>query len=136
MNTWNLFELEATHDRETIASMGSLKDMAYQVRQRSLPRFPSLRYIPLRYQHLLPLKIARRYQCLAIGEAQGVLTVAMARAHDASVYRLLESLTGYTIFPVLVEPMTLSLLLRRIERHQRLQGYWPRPSSFIHQYQA
>jgi hypothetical protein len=118
--------------RESISSMGNLKEMAHIARKGPLPRFPTLRYIPLRYRRWLSLQLARRYQCLVIGAAQDVLTVAVSSPHEDSFYIFLEQLTGHTIFPVLVEPATLRLLLKRLEQQQLFRGYWSRPSCYIH----
>jgi hypothetical protein len=118
--------------KESSASMGTLKEMAYLVRQGPLPRLPSLRYVPLRYRSWLPLPVARRYQCLVIGLAQGVVTVALARPGNAALYALLEEITSCTVFPVLVSSTSLRLALKRLERDRRLSGLTAHPTSFLH----
>ncbi|GER85295.1 hypothetical protein KTAU_39300 [Thermogemmatispora aurantia] len=118
--------------KESVASMGTLKEMAYLVRQGPLPRLPSLRYVPLRYRGWLPMPVARRYQCLVIGVAQGVATVALARPGNAAFYTLLEEITACTVFPVLVSPSSLRLAIRRLERDQRHSSLALHPAYFLH----
>ncbi len=118
--------------KESVASMGTLKEMAYLVRQGPLPRLSSLRYIPLRYRGWLPQSVARRYQCLVIGLAQGVVTVALARPGNAAFYALLEEITSCTVFPVLAPPSSLRLAIRRLERDQRRPSLSIPPAYFLH----
>nr|BBH95750.1 hypothetical protein KTA_39490 [Thermogemmatispora argillosa] len=115
--------------------MGTLKEMAYLARSGPLPRLPSLRYVPVRYRRWLPLSVAKRYQCLVIGAAQGVATVALAHSGDAAFYALLEELTACTVFPVLVPPSALRLAIKRLERDRRRPSLSMRPTYFLHPYQ-
>src|SRR5216684_1624814 len=76
-----------------------------------IPRFRSLRRVPLPYRDILPLKVMMRHQCLVVGAWQ-----------DISILTLLSKLTGRTIFPVLVDPVRMHLLIQRIDRYQRSKG--------------
>lgn len=132
-NTFNLRKF--SHGEESTVSMGTLKEMAYLVRRGPLPRLPSLKYVPVRYRRWLPLSVAKRYQCLVIGAAQGVATVALARPGDAAFYTLLEEITTCTVFPVLVPPSSLRLAIKRLERDQRRLSLSIHPTDFLPPYQ-
>jgi len=70
------------------------------------------------YRHVLPLKVMMRHQCLVVGATQDTLTVAITDQQDISILTLLSKLTGRTIFPVLVDPVRMHLLIQRIDRYQ------------------
>ena len=74
------------------------------------------------YRHALPLKVMMRHQCLVVGAARDMLTVAITDQQDRSILTLLSKLTGRTIFPVLVDPIRINLLIQRIYRYQHNRG--------------
>lgn len=103
--------------------MNRLETMAISVHGNLIPRLSNLRRVPVRYQHFLPLMVMKRYQCVAIGSAHGVLTVAITDRYDASLIEALSKFTGCAIFPVWVEPARMRLLIKRIERCEQRRGY-------------
>ena len=108
--------------------------MPRSVHDNPIPQFRDLRRIPTRYQHMLPLSVMKRYQCVVIGSAQGVLTVAITNRRDTSIIETLARLTGHPIFPVWVKPTDMRLLIQRIERWERLKvemHRWPHPLNLI-----
>lgn len=104
--------------------MGNMKDIADNVRGNLIPELSALRRVPIRYRYILPLTVVKRFQCIVIGSAQGVLTVAITERQNTTVIELLKRYTGQTIFPVLVEPNRMSLLIRRIERYQQCRRFF------------
>jgi hypothetical protein len=72
--------------------------------------------VPGRYQKILPLAVMKRYQCVVIGKSQGVLTVGITDRRCMYIFKQLGELTGCIIFPVLIDPKKMQLVLRRIER--------------------
>jgi len=99
------------------------------------PRFNTLRWVPLRYRRILPLEVMKRYLCIVVGATQGELTVAFAAQPNKSVIEALKKLTGHKIFPVLVAPDKIRLLIHRIEsyeRHRRSLN-WP---YYVHWFQV
>ncbi len=103
--------------------MNRLEAMVLSVRGNHIPRLSNLRRIPLRYRQFLPLMMMKRYQCVVVGSAHGVLTVAITDRHDTSLIEGLSKFTGCAIFPVLVEPARMRLLIKRIERCEQRRGY-------------
>ncbi len=95
-----------------------LKEMTWSVNSYQMPRFNTVRWVPKRFRGLLPLKVMKRYQCVVVGGAHGVLTVAFIDEQSAYVIEGLKKLTGQDIFPVLVHPIRMRLLLQRIESCQ------------------
>ena len=73
----------------------------------------------MRYRRMLPLTIMKRFQCLVVGSAQGVLTVAITDRQNTSVIESLRRITGQAIFPVLIDPNRMRLLIQRIERYEQ-----------------
>jgi Type II secretion system (T2SS), protein E, N-terminal domain len=92
------------------------KTLDYELQGTIIPRLWTLRRIPGRYQHLLPVALMKRHQCIVVGGERGILTVAITGPKNICVLNALSSLTGCTIFPVLVDPARMRLLIRRIER--------------------
>ncbi len=88
----------------TIGSMGNMKDIADSVRGNLIPQLYILRRVPMRYSRILPLTIMKRFQCIVVGSAQGVLTVAITDRQNISVIESLRRITGQAIFPVLIDP--------------------------------
>ncbi len=80
-----------------------------------IPRLYALRRIDPRYRHLLPVHVMKRYQCIVVGGKRGMLTVALTGVHNERVVRYLRQQTGCAIFPVIIEPERMRLLLQRAE---------------------
>lgn len=100
--------------------MGNMKDIADSVRGDLIPQLYVLRWVPMRYRRLLPLKVMKQYQCLVVGSAQGVLTVAITDRHNTTtVIEALRRFTGQPIFPVLIDANRMRLLIQRIERSEQ-----------------
>ncbi len=99
--------------------MGTIKDIADSVRGNLIPQLYVLRRVPMRYRQVLPLTIMKRFQCIVVGSAQGVLTVAITDRQNTSVIESLRSITGQAIFPVLIDPARMRLLIQRIERYEQ-----------------
>jgi Type II secretion system (T2SS), protein E, N-terminal domain len=106
-------------EKETICNMGNMKDIADSIRGDLIPQLYVLRWVPMRYRQLLPLKVMKQYQCLVVGSAQGVLTVAFTDRHNTTVIEALRRFTGQPIFPVLIDANRMHLLIQRIERSQQ-----------------
>ena len=100
--------------------MGNMKDIADSVRGNLIPQLYVLRRVPVRYRRMLPLTIMKRFQCIVVGSAQGVLTVAITDRQNTSVIESLRSITGRAIFPVLIDPTRMRLLIQRIERYEQV----------------
>jgi type II secretion system (T2SS) protein E len=99
--------------------MGNMKDIADSVRGSLIPQLYVLRHVPLRYRRMLPLPIMKRFQCMVVGSAQGVLTVAITDRQNTSIIESLRKITGRAIFPVLIDPDRMHLLIQRIERYEQ-----------------
>lgn len=99
--------------------MKKMQEMVHDVHVDFIPRLFTLRRVPIRYRRALPLEVMKRYQCVVVGGVRGALTVAIADQKNAHIFQVLSKLTGCTIFPVLVDPNRLSLLIQRIERSER-----------------
>jgi Type II secretion system (T2SS), protein E, N-terminal domain len=105
--------------------MGNMKDIANSVRGSLIPQLYVLRRVPIRYRRILPLPIMKRFQCIVVGSAQGVLTVAITDRQNTSVIESLREITGQAIFPVLIDPDSMRLLIQRIERcEQNRQAFY------------
>ncbi len=81
-----------------------------------IPKLWTLRRIPGRYRYLLPVAVMKRYQCVIVGGEGSILTVAITKPNDTRIFNAIGALTGCSIFPVLVDPVRMRLLIRRIER--------------------
>jgi Type II secretion system (T2SS), protein E, N-terminal domain len=81
-----------------------------------IPRLWTLRRVSGPYRYLLPVAVMKRYQCVVVGGEGSILTVAITRPKDTCIFKAISALTGCTVFPVLVDPARMRLLLRRIER--------------------
>jgi hypothetical protein len=93
--------------------------MAYTIQQGPLPNFKSIRRVPSRCQHVLPLHLMLRYQCIVVGTARDTLTLAIADERQRQSIEDLERLLGRSIFTVLVDASRMQLLLSRLERRER-----------------
>lgn len=99
-----------------MAAKKSKKPLDYELQGALLPRLWTLRRIPGRYRHLLPVAVMKRYQCMVVGGERGILTIAITEQKNTCILHVLSALTGCTIFPVLVDPARMRLLIRRVER--------------------
>lgn len=81
-----------------------------------IPKLWTLRRISGRYRYLLPVAVMKRYQCVIVGGEGSILTVAITKPKDTHIFNAIGALTGCRIFPVLVDPIRMRLLIRRIER--------------------
>ncbi len=88
----------------------------YGLPDAMISRLWTLRRIPGRYRRLLPVAVMKRHQCVVIGGDQSILTVAITEPENTCILNILSTLTGRTIFPVLIDPVRMRLLIRRIER--------------------
>ena len=98
--------------------MGTMQDIADKVRGNLIPQLFVLRRVPVRYSRILPLTVMKKYQCLVVGSAPGVLTVAITNRQNTLVIESLKKFTGQSIFPVLIDPINMRLLIRRLERNE------------------
>lgn len=98
--------------------MGTMQDMADTVRGNLIPHLFVLRRVPMRYYGILPLRIMKKYQCIVVGSAPGVLTVAITNRQNTVVIESLKKFTGQSIFPVFIDPAKMRLLIQRIERNE------------------
>ena len=89
---------------------------------RPIPTLAAVRWVPTRYQHILPLEVIKRHQCLVLGSARGMLTVAIADARNTQLTDTLEKFTGHRIFMVLIEPARMRVLIERLERDSSRRG--------------
>ena len=101
-----------------------------------LLHYDNVRWISLHYRRLLPLRVMKRYHCIVVGSARGVLTVAFDERPYPTVLAGLRRLTGQAIFPILVRPKRMNLLLQRAEFCQRYRlshhYHYYLPRFFIH----
>ena len=96
--------------------MGSMKNIANKVCGSLIPQLIIIRRVPVRYRQFLPLTVMKRFQCIVVGSAQGVLTVAITDPQNTLAIESLRQITGQAIFPVLIDPNRMRLLIQRIER--------------------
>ena len=96
-----------------------MKDISESVHSNPIPQLDTLRRVPIRYRRILPFTIMKQYQCIVVGAERGILTVAIADRQNMAVIELLTKYTGQAIFPVLIEPDRMRLLIRRIERREQ-----------------
>ena len=102
--------------------VGNMTDSSESLDANPIPQLSELRRAPLRYRHILPLTIMKRYQCIVVGAAKGKLTIAITDSQNMEVIESLSRYTGKTIFPVLIHPKRMQLLLQRIERREQCSG--------------
>src|SRR5205823_2942143 len=98
------------------AGLETIREMANSLECSVIPRYCFLRRVPTRYQRVLPLNLMKHYQCIVVGAAQGTLTVAITGEEQVAVIESIKRLTGRTIFPVLIDPPRMQMLIQRIER--------------------
>lgn len=90
------------------------------------PRLHDVRRVPVRYQRTLPWQVVKYHQCVVVGAASRALTVGVSEHKDEQWLSFLQALTGTAIFPVLVKPERMRLLIARIERYQRFRQRYSR----------
>lgn len=88
----------------------------------TIPQFDNLRRVPQRYRETFSLSLMKLCQCVVVGSARGVLTVALSDQQDIAILNIISEFTGRTIFPVFVSPIKIRLLIRRIEYDKRNKG--------------
>lgn len=111
--------------------------MANSLECSVIPRYCILRRVPTRYQRVLPLNLMKQYQCIVVGAAQGTLTVAITGEEQVAVIESIKRLTGRTIFPVLIDPPHMQMLIQRIERcEQRRAREGLGSIYYLHRFQA
>ncbi len=102
---------------ETIAKMANVPFHG------PIPRFDTIRRVPSRYHRIFPLALMKAYQFAVIGAAGNTLTIAITYQHQRPVIESLHKLTGRAVFPVLVEPARMRLLIEGIERCEQRKYY-------------
>lgn len=110
---------------ETLASPGGVQESRSSVCDNPIPRLSDVRRVPVRYQQVLPLSVIKRYRCVVLGASRNALTVGVIEGDNTALLDFLRVLTGATVFPVLVEPKLMCLLIKRVERfkHFRYHSY-------------
>lgn len=86
-----------------------------------IPRLQDVRRVPPRYQRILPLSMMKRHQCVVLGASPRVLTIGLVDGKNQQFLHYLQTFTGTEIFPVLIEPRRMRLMITRMERSQRFQ---------------
>src|SRR6266516_2891842 len=91
--------------------------------------------MPLHYRRILPLKMMKQYLYIVVDTTQGELTITFAAQPNKSVIEALKKLTKHKIFPVLVAPAKIRLLIHRIESYEqhRHSLNWP---YYVHWFQV
>lgn len=127
---------DVCHMRNKLVQTFCTRERALIVNGSQFLHYDSVRWIPLHYRRFLPLRVMKRYRCIVVGSARGVLTVVFDEQPHPTVLAGLRRLTGQTIFPVLIRPKRMNLLLQRAEfcQRYRLSRYYHYylPRSFIH----
>ena len=98
--------------------MGTMQDIADKVRGNLIPQLFVLRRVPMRYYRVLPLTVMKKFQCIVVGSAPGVLTVAITNRQNTLIIESVKKFTGQSIFPVLIDTTKMKLLIQRIERNE------------------
>lgn len=114
------------------ACLGEMNTTANSEPGSTIPQYSNLRHVPGRFRHTLPLNVMKQYQCVVVGYARGVLTVAFSDQQDITVIETISQLTRHTIFPVLVSPIRMRLLIKRIENNKPNKGKAFRQHSTLH----
>lgn len=103
---------------------------SFMQQEEVLPRLWNVRRVPERYCQLLPIAFMKKYECVIVGANRRTLTVAVSDPKRVGICRTISELTGCTIFPVLLEPTKVRLLVKRIERSKHNHYDLFRRSSF------
>jgi Type II secretion system (T2SS), protein E, N-terminal domain len=93
-----------------------MKDILESAHIDPIPQLSVIRRVQMRYRQILPLVFMKQYQCIVVGAAPGILTVAVTDRHNMAVIESLSRYNRQAIFPVLIEPKRMRLLIQRIER--------------------
>lgn len=101
-----------------------MKDISESINRNPIPQLSVIRRVPMRYSHILPLTFMKQYQCIVVGAAQGVLTVAIADSQNLAVVESLSRYTRKAIFPVLIDPNRMRLFIQRIERGEQCRRFY------------
>ncbi len=96
-----------------------------------IPRLHDVRRVGLRYQRMLPLSVIKEHQCVVLGATTHMLTVGVIERKNKQWLHSIEAMTGTAIFPVLVKPERMRLLIVRLERHQRFRQRRSRASYLL-----
>lgn len=105
---WSLVEIQERKDRG---------------RGDPVPRISDVRRVPVRYHRVLPLSVVKRYRCVVLGASRHALTVGVIECENTALLDFLQVLTGATVFPVLVDPKLMRLLIKRLERSQHFRHH-------------
>src|SRR5215471_2794253 len=97
-----------------------------------VPRLYDVRRVAVRYQRMLPLSVMKEHQCVVLGATPHILTIGIVELKDKRWFYFIQALTGTAIFPVLIEPARMRLLLARIERYQRFRQRYSRAFYVLH----
>jgi hypothetical protein len=84
-----------------------------------IPKLHDIRRVPLRYQTILPPGFSQQHQCVVLGADSRMFTVGIVRQKNEELLLLLRLITNAAIFPVLIEPRRMRLLIARMERYRR-----------------
>lgn len=101
--------------------MGTIQDIANTIRGHLIPELFILRRVPMRYWEVLPLAVMKKFQCVVVGSVPGVWTVAITDRQNTLAIESLRKFTGQSIFPILIDPTLMRLLIKRIERNEYLR---------------
>jgi hypothetical protein len=107
------------------------KDKIERTHDDFMPRLHDVRRVAVRYQRMLPLTVMKKHQCVVLGATQHMLTVGIIERKDRYWIQTMQTLTGMIIFPVLVEPERMRLLIGRIERYQRFRQRYSRAAYLL-----
>lgn len=111
---------------EASSILRDAKSKVERVHDDFMPRLHDVRRVAVRYQRVLPLSIMKEHQCVVLGATAHMLTVGVIERKEKRWFQLMRAMTGTAIFPVLVEPERMRLLLARIERSQRFRQRYSR----------
>src|ERR1700730_17879625 len=98
---------------EAFSILMATKSRTARVRGDFLPRLRDIRRVPVRYQQALPWPVVKYHQCVVLGATSHTLTVGVIEHKDEQWLSSLQALTGTAIFPVLIEPERMRLLIAR-----------------------
>lgn len=111
---------------EASSLLAGTKSRSEYARGSFLPLLQDIRRVPARYHGTLPLPMIKSHQCVVLGAAAHTLTIGVVERKDERWLIFLQALTGTAIFPVLVEPERMRLLIARVERYQRFRQRYSR----------
>lgn len=106
---------------ETLGFLVDIQESKRRVYGNPIPRLYDVRRVPARYQQILPSAVVKYHQCVVLGGVPRALTVGIVEQKNKELCHILQLLTGAAIFPVLIEPVRMRLLIARMERYQRFR---------------